>query len=144
MDEPVTIWSFEMDNKRKHVLEKRIYPIDSTVYATYHVSGNWKKDKKIGKSYYTIFKYNEYGNLIRREVYDVKYSEKFIHVPTYTETYKYDNYSNIEIITKTSERSRTEVKYQYTFDSFNNWVRRIEYENDVPDIITERKLIYKK
>lgn len=57
-------------------------------------------------------------------------------------TYEYDIYGNtIAISLKDEDEEFTKIN-KYTFDKKRNWIRRIQYENDIPQYIIEREITY--
>ena len=88
----------------------------------------------------TIYKFNNKGNLIESNRYDSKgnFSWKY--------NYKYDNRGNK--IYECSSNSIGEnyidypYKFTYEFDDIGNWIKKIEYRNNIPSIIYERDIEY--
>lgn len=74
--------------------------------------------------------FDEKGNRTEKNVYDSNGNLEFRY------TYKDD--------VKEKELSDTKNKYVYTYkyDQKGSWIEKIEYENDIPKIITEREIEY--
>ena len=89
----------------------------------------------------TTYTYNETGVLIE---------ENFIRLDTnitantiYSYYKKYDNRGNeIFEMHKTRKNDYKEKTYKYEFDSNNNWVEKIIFIDEIPDIIIDRKFEY--
>lgn len=82
--------------------------------------------------------FNEDGNKIETLSYDFRNSLDFQWI------YKYDNRQNIiETRYINFERSLDiTTKFDYQFDSSGNWIRRIEFTDNVPSFIVEREIEY--
>lgn len=111
-----------------------------------------------------IFKYNEvikirsitennfidHKNGMRRDEITVFFENKFIEkkviytlfpkVSLKEHYYKYDDYGNM--IEETHNFNKDVYSWQYTYDSHNNWIKKIYYNNTVPKHITERIIEY--
>lgn len=83
------------------------------------------------KSYFT---YDENGNLIKEEK---SKSTKEGAFQAYT-TYDYNDKGYVS-----NESSATYgLQYEYEYDAYTNWIKRIEYINGFPKFILERKIEY--
>ena len=89
--------------------------------------------------------------LIQFRVFHYETSDRPVVVTTYnrnnkiseTIKYAYDNNENVsKIVTVDSVQVEREQKVKYWYDEYRNWKRMVTYENDVADIIIERKLDY--
>jgi len=83
------------------------------------------------------YKYDDSGNQIESNWYDSK--GKLI----YKSTYQYDkNKNKIERKSVFSGSREHKLIYKYVFDDFDNWIIKLEYEDDKPQVITERLIEY--
>lgn len=116
-----------------------------------------KNGKVWQESKYT---YDSNGNLIEELVTNSEYTQKTI--------YKYDNlgrqiysevnnptwyfsceaeYNNNNDVIKELQYSRSgnligTISYVYTYDNYNNWIKCIQYDDDIARLITTRKIEY--
>lgn len=110
---------------------------------------NDKKGNHIKSKYYKsdgsiilhlAFKYDNKNNKLEWISYDsdgnVEYKTK----------YKYDDLGNVLVENKyDSENKHIDDKtYQYEFDSRSNWIKKTEFKNKIPVLITEREINYYK
>lgn len=95
-----------------------------------------------------LYKYNTKGNLIWKQISDVEAFQKHYRSPvSIEESWSYDSFGNIlenvkiQFINK-NEIQRIDYSYEYNYDDYNNWVKRIDYYNSKPIRIIERDLQY--
>ncbi len=100
----------------------------SRVY-NYDKQGRKIKKNKKGKVIEDGYKYDKKGNVIKD---GCKYDEKGNVI---TGIYK-----EVDI----KEKSVSINKYKYKYDNSDNWTKRVGYEDNIPKIITERKIEYYK
>mgnify|MGYP001219655129 CR=1 FL=1 len=115
-------WSFK-HHKNEQVSEKTGYKI-SKEGKTIHIS--------------SVIHYSEKG----REIDDVYYDSEGTITSQDSKKYN-DNRDLIENLLYTSDNTMTgTLRYTYKYDNKNNWIERIEYWNEYPNTITERKIDY--
>ena len=140
---PTTKWIFYFNDKS--VIEKRSFPADDKVYSNYELGENNELLKQTNDTYYWNYKYNDKGKLVDEEQYTILRIDDGNPIrPVYRNEYKYDDYLNVIWIKKTTSRSEKIIEFKYTFDEKNNWIKRIEFENDKPKLITERIIVYRE
>lgn len=140
---PITKWIFKFNDKS--VIEKRSFPVDDKVYSSYELGESKELLKRTNDTYYWNYKYNDIGKLVDEEQYTILQIDDGNPIrPVYKNEYKYDDYLNVIWIKKTTSRSDKIIEFKYTFDEKKNWIKRIEFENDTPKLITERKIVYRK
>lgn len=116
----------ESENGNQTIIEWiNIYEEKQLVERKEYLNGNDKFSK-------TIFKYDDLGNVVKK-IWINQQGET-----VFNDSFEYDKFRNVTA--KLSEKSRQTFTYEY--DQNNNWIKRIEYINDTPWIITERKLEY--
>ena len=86
----------------------------------------------------TLFMYDNLGNRIERTIYDL---DKILIEKT---TYKYDEKRfAIEVNTFNSkDNTNTKITYSYQYDTNDNWVERIEYNDGIAVRIIEKNIEY--
>ena len=122
---------------------------------------------RFGKGSKVVFKYDKKNNLLEK----IQYNEKGVISKKMNFTYDkrsnlkeksmsessneilkkwiycYDNNNNV-ISEKITDYERKTIKnwsFKYTFDKFNNWVQKIEYDSkNKPIFLVERKITYSK
>lgn len=143
--------TYKYDSKG-NIIENKSYNVDGGLIMTrickYDENGNKIKDselcifdKKLSNNY--TYKYDKYGNEIEKITYD---SDSTL-ISRWT--YKYDNNRNIieesgfliDEYEPSGSLSRTLI-YKYEFDQQGNWIKKIEFENNIPTCIFERKYEY--
>ena len=82
------------------------------------------------------YHYDDNGNLLERVFLSQDYFHKVVEL--------YDNKRNIiEKITYASEHQiEKHQKNEYIFDEYGNWIRRIQFEDNIPVKIIERVIEY--
>jgi len=104
--------------------------------------GEIKKGKRGRRFHESDFqkKYDEKGNQIEGNRYDSDGSLNWRY------TYKYDEKGNlIEWNRYDSDGSLyTQWTYKYEFDEQGNWIKRVEFENEIPQFILIREYEYYK
>lgn len=144
--EPTTKWIFEFQTDNK-VTQKRTYPADNKVYMEYIVNSNKLKIKEKNDDYYWIYKYDSVGNKTFEEknsFIQIENEDGIPAKPIYFIDYSYDLYSNMILKSYNSSRNKELLEFKYEYDNQNNWVKMIEYKDNIPKILSERKIIYKK
>lgn len=108
-----------------------------------------------------LIKYDKEGNQVELNLYDSdgshstknKYDEKGNQVEmivyrsdgsfSYNNLYKYDKKGNLtENISVDKLDQKWEYKYEYEFDNKGNWIKKIEFLNNMPRVIIEREIEY--
>jgi len=132
------------DNRNK--IEGNKYISDGTFskgwIAKYDNKGNIleKKWYKSNKVYYMkqIYQYDEKGNMTEFTKYDEPNGKI-----SFKQTFKYSK--NGDPISKSEGIEDTyDETYEYKYDEFNNWVRKVIFINGVPKYIQERDIVYYK
>jgi len=105
------------------------------------------------------YKYDNLGNRIEMKwyfqngnlflTYTYKYDTSGNKIEWYSDgekqTYKYDEEgNNVEIFHTHSGKEPFATTFEYEFDSLNNWIKRIEYKNRIPQFIVVRTIKYFK
>lgn len=100
--------------------------------------------------------YNEEGELI--ESNEFKYKNGLVYQKTsyvkqnrsmfndefkeLIETYEYNEFKDVSKTKKNRNSLTKEFFYKYEYDSNNNWIKRIQFEEDKPVFIVEREIHY--
>jgi len=86
----------------------------------------------------TIFIYTSDKKII------IEYVNQNRKLPGYFNCYKYDKFGNItkKTIVDIDFNFIFQYEYSYIYDLNNNWTTKIEYENSIPWLITEREISY--
>ena len=85
----------------------------------------------------TTYKYDSKGNKIEENLYE---SDGSLHSKY---NWKYDDRDNeIEEVYIGSKNIETITTNKYTYDSKDNWIKKIEYNNSFPKELTERTIEY--
>jgi len=110
-----------------------------------------EKGNKIETNYYNsdnsleykhTYKYDEKGNQIETNLYNSDGS--LDNKATYKATYKYDEEGNKieENWCDSDGNPSNKYTFQYEYDEYNNWTKKIEFKNEFPKTIAERKYQY--
>ena len=83
---------------------------------------------------YTLYKYNDNGNLTEREHHSGIWTDKQILV--------YDDSGNLIEEKNQTSIGQMDTYYEYEFDEKGNWIKRITFKNQIPESIEERKYEY--
>ncbi|MBV7440439.1 hypothetical protein KRX57_03330 [Weeksellaceae bacterium TAE3-ERU29] len=131
-------------DERGNLIEERITRAKDGSSAGYKINSYDESNNKIEEKKYSsagvldtrnIYKYNEKGELIQQSIYtsDKLYSNIY---------YKYNNRG--ERIEEKYEYSSIIINstYKYKYDEKGNWINRIEFIDDKPKYIEERKYEY--
>jgi hypothetical protein len=83
-------------------------------------------------------KYDSAGHIILSKLYDENSN------PVQYSVYEYDEFGNETLYASYSadEELIEEYKYMYKYDKFNNWTQRATIVDNIPEIITVRKIDY--
>lgn len=99
--------------------------------------------------------YNEEGELI--ESNEFKYKNGLVYQKTsyvkqrsmfndelkeLIETYEYNEFKDVSKTKKSGNSLTKEFFYKYEYDSNNNWIKRIQFEEEKPVFIVEREIHY--
>ena len=164
--EKIWFWNFD---KNKLVTESIMtfrYRNDS-VFVSTDITDNGKKSSKSftailkdglimkyfgekkGESRITEFVYDDHNNVLSQTNYKKGEISK-----KYAFTYHYDEIGNLLTQTELNEnttieffpnglrKSQNEFTYEYTYDSFGNWIRKIVYEKSKKYSESSRKITY--
>ncbi|MBB4807085.1 YD repeat-containing protein [Chryseobacterium defluvii] len=105
--------------------------------------------EKKGESRVTEFVYDDHNNLLSQTNYKNREQNR-----RYEFTYNYDENGillrqtdvnenrTIEFFPNGLRKSENEFTYEYTYDSFGNWIRKIIYENGKKYSESTRKIVY--
>ena len=112
-------------------IEKSAYDKDGNMVS------NYTFDKFDGQHMRDEFKYDSKGNKTEWNVYK---GDQLTMKAVYT----FDKYGNpVKSMTTDAEGNVLESKaYKYEYDNQGNWVKRVLYLSNRPEIITERKITY--
>lgn len=90
-------------------------------------------------AYKETFRYDNQKHLVEAYKWYLPYSSNFVKI-----TYQYGLGNNVVKVTRYLPNGGVDFKetYQYVFDKQGNWVQKIKFVNDVPKIITVRKIKY--
>jgi len=113
-------------------LKGNVKSLREIYYTVIDKLGEIQKENKQGESY-TLF--NNKGNMIEQNSYN-RNNRKFI--------FKYDDKGN-KIEWKMYKKDRLQVNETIKFkkfDSVDNWIESIVFEDDKPRLITEREIEY--
>lgn len=100
------------------------------------IEENWYNSDG-GIDWKSIHKYDDKGNMIENNWYNSNSSFDWKHI------YKYDGKGNM--VEKNEYKSDGIINNKYTYneyDKFDNWVKRIDYKNEIPQFIVEREIEY--
>jgi hypothetical protein len=117
---------------------------DSDFQKKYDEKGNQIEETYYGSSgslnWRLTYKYDEKGNQIEKNSYESDGSLDW------RVTFKYDEKGNqIEKNSYESDGSLdTQWTYKYEFDEQGNWIKRVEFENEIPQFILIREYEYYK
>ena len=129
-------------NKKENDLEKKnlkgnVKYVREILFTTIDKFGEISKgDIESDNNSYTL--YNNKGNKIELNVYNSDGSLDYKY------TYKYDDKGNkIEWNVYNSDGSLNyKETSKYVYDSNNNWIKKFEFQNEIPIYITEREIVY--
>lgn len=146
------------DLKMRSILNNSIFPTeiknyDSTGQIISKEICEYDKNKLISKKSYNAsgellkvieYSYNDEGFIEKelwKEIQKSFYSYKLDTIKSFI-TYEYND--NNDIIKYTTNRGEQKISknFKYTYDEFNNWITRIEFEGLVPKYIIKRKIEY--
>jgi hypothetical protein len=159
-----------LNDKQGNCIESTWYKYDGTLISKEKLTYDENKNRIEKRNYkssgeqerFYIFKYDNSGNkieernhdaqgqLIYRHVY--KYDKKgrkidelgFLEpnqVLDYSTTIFYDIHGNISKEINSGNRNY-QMEFRYEYDRRNNWIRKIEYRNNEPELILERTIEY--
>jgi len=142
---PQSAYVYKNDKKGKRISEHS-YSLNGTCTKIVRTHYS-KKDHTVVVAEYTgdekiknklILVYNEKNQLLEKWFYEPS------AILSWHIAYSYDDFGNQTAIKNyDSADSLISVKtYQYTYDEQNNWIRRLERNNDVLEKSAERELIY--
>ncbi len=121
-------WIMEYDEDNKKVLEYMVSEEPDNTPTTFYIKYKYddqnrlievietKPDSKDNRQFINKYQYNDKGDVIYH------YSKNDFH------------FKGSREVTKT---------YQYEYDQKNNWIKRVEFENKTPTIITIREMKYR-
>lgn len=164
-------FTFKYNDKGKKIEKKEFSPFETLIkkeMIKYDEKGNEIEKSNIAVDGITrlshIYKYDNNGNRIEENDYDLngvleatyKYNEKGFKIEfiqyengsnsNYGSTFKYDDYGNvIETVTynlRGGNYNKKKYTCKYEYDIHKNWVKKIEFEDDVPMRIHERIITY--
>jgi hypothetical protein len=109
--------------------------VEKTEYEAVYKFGEIQNGRLKRKNTY---KYDDKGNEIEKNFYNSSGSLGN------KSTYKYDDKGNlIEENSYYSDGSlESKETYMYEFDKMGNWIKRVSFKEDKPDVITERVIEY--
>lgn len=129
-------------NENGNVVEETHHNFDSSVFKKiyeYDNKGNltteltYSDGKPAGK---TIYVNNDTGDVIA----DVNYYPDGSFL--WKSTYVYDDKHNLIEFKRSVSGVDTIKKYEYTYDSRGNWIKKIEFKDDFAMYILERTIVY--
>lgn len=112
--------TYVYDDKENKIEMKQYLKTDTTFY--------WKE----------VYKYDEGGRMIGK---DIDCFEKFQNT---IETYQYDSKANKtgrDLHEKNGEVYLA-YRWEYEYDKYGNWIKKIEFKNNSPKIIITRMIVY--
>jgi len=132
-------------DEKDNLIEAKVYTTDSIL----HWKTTFKYDDKGNKIEKNMYSYD--GSLSGKEIY--KYDDRGHRIETsnsyqdgilhWKNTYKYDDNDNLIEETYLSDNGSSSQKiYKYEYDEKNNWIRQIQFRNDIPQYIIEREIAY--
>lgn len=105
---------------------------------TYDMNGNLIEELVTNPDYTqkTVYKYDNSGNQIYYEINNPDwYSAYAMEYNIHNDVIKVLEYSRSGVLIKT-------IVYEYEYDKKNNWIKCIQFENDIAKEITTRKIEY--
>lgn len=137
-----------VDNTAKRYLIKEDGSINEfPEVSIYYDDGN-QILKVESDSYVWQYRYDNAGNLLTL-IFDRRMRMIFLdddkkQVPLVSEESTYDsNFNVLSYIKKGEGQIDKEVRFEYKYDKYNNWLRKIEFWEEEPVYIYERILYYK-
>lgn len=119
-------WIIEYDDDNKRVLEYMVSEEPDNTPTTMRIEYKYDTQDKLVKTITTDPDPKDSAEAVNNYQYNEKGDK--------TKHYSMNGFQSSREVTKT---------YQYDYDMKNNWIKRIEFENGIPQVITIREIEYR-